>query len=435
MFQSYKSAACLREIGNGGGTLTGDGTGTANPIPVATRFPQLIGSSVSAAALFATLQAIVVGTGAVGRRIAIHLARIGIGTLGVIDPGRYDERANLVTQEIFTADLGRAKSERTGEVCKQVSPATRVLMYEGRFQDLDPVSLAEADVVFLATDNLAAEVEASYQFRLLGIPLVQASVHGETLVAQVRFLANQRADSPCLVCGYGPSEYEHLNKSSWFRCSGSHSTAGPVEQTQVVPTTSTSYLCALAADLALVQWTRHTLGLGEPVADTLLQYCGFTHRMTQTELVRRDQCRGGHMILDHRTLPGPLAECKWSSLAGLAGFNGRTHQASSLTLDNLSYVTSARCRCQTHPVERFLPGGQNLGTCPICREHITPQPFYTSRPTPGSELHAQRHRRLKELGGAAATWAVVNGNERGVLFTTAKGGSNGSNAHAGERNS
>ena len=58
------------------------------------------------------------------------------------------------------------------------------------------MTMAEADVVFLATDNLAVEVDASHQFRLLGIPIVQASVHGETLVAQVRFLENRARTTP-----------------------------------------------------------------------------------------------------------------------------------------------------------------------------------------------------------------------------------------------
>ena len=43
-------------------------------------------------------------------------------------------------------------------------------------------------------------------------------------------------------------------------------------------------------------------------------------------------------------------------------------------------------------------------------------PWGGARPTPGSDLNSQRDRPLKELGGEAATWAVVRGDQRGVLL-------------------
>ncbi|MFV2066355.1 MAG: hypothetical protein ACC645_05195, partial [Pirellulales bacterium] len=304
----------------------------------------------------------------------------------------------------------------TGKACKEISPATRVFAYVGKVQNLDPVTMAEADAVFLATDNLAVEVDASNQFRLLGIPIVQTSVHGETLVAQVRFIENQRAVSPCLICSFGPEEYRHLNQSSIFRCSGIGPGDAPSEQINVLPTMSTSFLCSLAADFALTQWSRSTPGLGSPVADTLLQYCGYTHRLTQTELDRNKTCKCGHLILERLGLPKPLAECTSSELAHFAGFEDPTLDGRSLTLGELSYVQSAVCRCDQHRVERFMPRGATLGTCAACDEPITPQPYYTSRPTPGGDLNSQRDRPLKELGGEAAAWAVVQSSERGVLL-------------------
>lgn len=411
MFQLFSPLARFREI-----VLTVAVLRFAAKLDVDQRFPRLIGLRQSAAALFARQKVVVVGVGSVGRRIALHLARLGIEVLWLIDPGRYDDHANLLTQEILATDLGHAKASSTGKACKQISTTTRVLAYEGRVQDLDPVTMAEADAVFLATDNLAAEVDVSNQFRLLGIPVLQASVHGETLVAQVRFVDNKRADGPCLICSFGPEEYRHLNQSSIFRCTGAGDASAPIEQLNVMPTSSTSFLCSLVADLALTQWTRHTLGLGQPVADTLLQYCGYTHRMTQAALGRKKNCRGGHVVLERVGLAKALAECTSGELVHFAGFADPKLEGRSLTLGELSYVQSAICRCGHHPVERFLSSGKTLGTCATCGEQITPQPYYTSRPTPGGDLNSHRDRPLKELGGDAAAWAVVQSGERGVLL-------------------
>ena len=177
------------------------------------RFPQLIGFEASAADVFAARSAVVVGLGSVGRRIALHIARLGVKQLWLVDPGRYDDGANLLTHEILASDLGDVKSTNVGRACKGIHSHTRVLAYEGHLQDLDPVTMADADIVFLASDNLAAEVDVSTRFRSLSVPVIQASVHGETLVAQVRFVANRASDGPCLICAFGPEEYRHLNQN------------------------------------------------------------------------------------------------------------------------------------------------------------------------------------------------------------------------------
>ena len=174
MFRAFESRAQFREI-----LLTPGVLPYTARLDVDQRFPQLIGLRESAGASFARRRAVVVGVGSVGRPIALHLARLGIEVLWLVDPGRYDDRANLLTQAILATDLGQSKAGSTGEACKNISPATRVFVYEGKFQDLDPATMAEADVAFLSTDNLAGEVDASYLFRLLGIHIVQASVHGQ----------------------------------------------------------------------------------------------------------------------------------------------------------------------------------------------------------------------------------------------------------------
>ena len=414
MFQPFDPAARFREV-----TLADAVSHFTASLDVGQRFPRLIGLRESAGASFARRRVVVAGVGSVGRRMALHAGRLGVGELWLVDPDRYDDRANLLTQEILASDLGHTKAGSTGKACKEISPATRVYVYEGKIQDLDPVVMARADVVFLATDNLAAEVEVSHLCRLLGITIVQASVHGETLVVQVRFVLNRNACGPCLICSYGPEEYRHLNRSSIFRCSGIRPGGGPSEQTQVMPTRSTSFLCSLAADFALMQWTRHTLALGQPVTDTLLQYCGYTQRLTQSTLIRNVNCKASHAVLQRAGLPKPLAECTSRELAEFAGLEDHSLDNWSLTLGELSYVRSAICGCREYAVDRFMSSGATLSLCAACAQPIAPQPYYTFRPVPGSEMHAQRDRPLKELGGQTAAWAVLQGGNRGVLLCAA----------------
>jgi hypothetical protein len=183
-----------------------------------------------------------------------------------------------------------------------------------------------------------------------------------------------------------------------------------------MPTMSTSFLCSLAADFALAQWTRHSLGLGQPVVDTVLQYCGYTHRLVQANLAVNGRCRGGHVVLERARLPKPLAECTFTELGQFAGLAAKTLAQSSLTLGQLSYVESAVCGCGPHEVRSFVPGGATLGSCATCAQPISPQPYYSSRPTPGSDLNSQRDWPLKKLGGAVAAWAVVQVGDRGVLL-------------------
>ena len=90
---------------------------------------------------------------------------------------------------------------------------------DGPVQELPITAFADAHLVVLATDNLAAEVEVGQRCLWLGKPLIQASVHGETLVAQVRSFVN-REGGACPACGFSAVEWAHLNRETSFSCEG-----------------------------------------------------------------------------------------------------------------------------------------------------------------------------------------------------------------------
>ncbi|MFV2067593.1 MAG: ThiF family adenylyltransferase, partial [Pirellulales bacterium] len=121
MFRLFNSHARFREM-----VLAAAVLHSTARLDVDQRFPRLIGLRESAGALFARRRVVVVGVGSVGRRIALHLARLGIEVLWLVDPDRYDDRVNLLVQEILATDLGHTKAGSTGKACKEISPATRV---------------------------------------------------------------------------------------------------------------------------------------------------------------------------------------------------------------------------------------------------------------------------------------------------------------------
>jgi molybdopterin/thiamine biosynthesis adenylyltransferase len=189
----------------------------------AVRLPTFAGGPADAARKLGALRIFIVGLGSVGGRIALHLARLGIATLWLIDPKRYKPES-LLTHEIEPRDVGQFKARTTARRCKAISSTTRVFAFSGSVEDLPLDAFADADLVLLATDNLAAEIEVGQRCARLGKTLFQASVHGDTLTAQIRIFANVDRRGPCPACGFGDVEWRMLNEQVRFSCDGFAST-------------------------------------------------------------------------------------------------------------------------------------------------------------------------------------------------------------------
>src|SRR5262249_32457442 len=159
-----------------------------------------------AAAILARQRVAVVGAGSVGGRIALHLARQRLAAITIVDPARYKSQS-VLTHEISPADVGRAKAEAVAARCQAISPGTVVTPHVARVQDLPVSQFTNCDLMVLSGDNLQSETAASEICARLAIPLVHAAVHGETLTAQVRFVAHATADGPCLACSYSADEW------------------------------------------------------------------------------------------------------------------------------------------------------------------------------------------------------------------------------------
>ncbi|HYT92303.1 MAG TPA: ThiF family adenylyltransferase [Gemmataceae bacterium] len=388
-----------------------EGEASAVAAVLAERLPRFVGFPGDAVPTLAGLKAGVIGNGAVGRDIAVHLARLQPAALWLCDRGRY-KAESLLTQSIAPNEVGSPKATSTGRVCKAISPRTAVFVCDGAVEDLPTTGFADADVVALATDNLAAEVEVGQRCLWLGRPLVQASVHGETLVAQVRYFTN-REGGACPACGFSGAEWAHLNRETSFSCEGA--TADRRErQTTTLPTMSVSFLCGLAANLACMQILRHVLNLGMPLTDSLVEYCGYTHRTVTASLTHNPECVCDHTTWERRTAPAALRDCTPAQLAESAG----------LPLADVSFQVHGSVfaellicnKCgRSQPGGRFVAPGQSAGPCSDCGSPTRAAPFYSHDPVPAGLLPGGE-RSLGQLGAESVGSVIVRGAGRAVWF-------------------
>jgi molybdopterin/thiamine biosynthesis adenylyltransferase len=155
-------------------------TGTAATGPGARRYArnrETIGSARQA-----TLErshVALVGLGGLGGAAAEILARLGVGTLTLIDGDRFEE-TNLNRQILCTHEnLGQPKAAIAARRVALINPTVAVRCIE---RYLDPVHademLAGADLAMDCLDNLPARFVLQAAARRLKIPVVSAAVAG-----------------------------------------------------------------------------------------------------------------------------------------------------------------------------------------------------------------------------------------------------------------
>jgi molybdopterin/thiamine biosynthesis adenylyltransferase len=395
--------------------VTGPRRARSFPVPPrAARIPAFVGCDPEQVrAVLDQLRVTLVGVGAVGRVIAIHLARLQIAALQLVDRARYKPES-LLTQAITPEEVGESKAQSTGELTKRISPATRVEVFDGPFEALAPTELARTDLLILATDNLSTEVRVGQRCIELRKPLVHGSVHGETLIAHARFLSNASPDTPCPACGFTADEWAHLNASTRFSCEGTDPVNAPARAT-TRPTRSVSWLCSTAADLVLMQVLRHVAGLGAPVADTVVESCGYTHRTVVSPLKRNPRCPVDHVPWTARPAPGPLGQATLRELAVAAGV--RDEELVGFLVGDTRYVEAGTCvNGHDWPVGRFVESRGADVFCGKCGEALHTQPVFAHRVVPAPVLEHRLDLPLARLGAESPAWVVVREDDRAVMF-------------------
>jgi len=311
----------------------------------AARLPDFLCTPAARRAL-ATACVTVVGSGSIGSLLVLELCRLGLGNLVIIDPGTFKVESALT--HLCPTPVGQKKVVALARLCRSF-PATAVTAVAAPVSDA-PVSLLDADVVALAGDNLACEVAVTELCRRYRVPLMQGSIDGETLVAQVRVLSNASAEDPCLGCGYGAHEWAALDASRKFSCAGSTAEAGAQPATR-----SPSFLCALAASLLAKEVVLRLVGDRRTVDNAALEYRGFLNQVVRTSLAHRPDCPLDHTAWTTLLIPRPAVSMSAAELMTRAG-PPPAGQDWVLCVDGMVYLPGACLACRPQLSEGLSEG-------------------------------------------------------------------------------
>ena len=382
------------------------------PMPLAM---PLLGCGPAALELLRKLAVAVIGCGSVGGRIAVLLARLGFGGLLLVDPKSY-KPASLATHEIGPEEVGQPKALAVARRCKGISPSTQVRAFAGPVQDLELAELAGVDLIVMAPDLLSVELHVGQCSLWLEKPLFQASVHGPTLTLHIRSFLNEKAAGGCPLCCYGRAEFDLLSRQTRFSCEGTahHGLPSPVDAPS---TNSLSPLCSMAADMAALQILRFLLKLGQPVSDTILEYCLFNHRTVISPVVRNASCKLDHTVFDQATVAAPLADLSLADLT-LRATGEAAPPDEQFEVAEHDWIELAACGCeQLKPVRQFVRRGHlELALCRQCAAPLVPLSFYTHRAVSASVLGSAAEQPLRKLGARRISSILLRTAGRGVLI-------------------
>jgi len=385
--------------------------------PRSERLPSFIDMPPGAVTALDDLRVAVIGAGSVGRNIVDRLARLQIPALYIVDPGRF-KAESLLTHPVGVEDVRRraGKAASAARLALSLSPSTSAYSFNGPIQDLDPAALVDADVVAVATDNLAAEVATTQRCLQLRKPLVHAAVHGASLVAQIRWYTNS-GGGPCIRCGFSELEKEHLDSNTEFSCTG---VTGQQHLKPAVgpPTMSIASLCSMAGDLAVMSILRHALQLGAPLTDSEVEFCGYTNQTVVSPLrPKSETCPCNHDPWQVESSPKPLRSVSLAELITASGAGGNgSMNGLAIQVDNRLFVEVAACSdCGYRPIRKFVLPGKKAGFC-RCGKAVYAQPFFSRRLVPASVVKDVLDRPLCRIGAGGARGVLVSNTERAVLF-------------------
>jgi molybdopterin/thiamine biosynthesis adenylyltransferase len=126
-----------------------------------------------------TSRVAVIGAGGLGGHVILLLARLGIGTLVVVDYDVFDE-TNLNRQALSNMEtLGKSKSEAAVRAVRSINPGVRVIPNTVKLDSSNASDiLTGSDVAVDALDNVPDRFVLERTTKKLGIPLVHGALAG-----------------------------------------------------------------------------------------------------------------------------------------------------------------------------------------------------------------------------------------------------------------
>lgn len=121
----------------------------------------------------------VIGCGGIGGDAISMLARMGVGSLNLVDEDEFDI-SNLNRQALanFTT-IGISKSEAAKEAVRLINPYTKVTAFNERLNEDNIADIVgDADIIIDAVDNLITRIIVSRYAKENGIPFIHGAIHG-----------------------------------------------------------------------------------------------------------------------------------------------------------------------------------------------------------------------------------------------------------------
>src|ERR1700732_3838570 len=140
-----------------------------------------------------------IGTGGLGSPLALYLAAVGVGTLGLVDFDVVDY-TNLQRQIIHsTADVGRKKLDSAADKLKAINPFVNLRTFDTRLSSANALELfRDFDIIADGTDNFPTRYLVNDACVLTGKPNVYGSIF--RFEGQASVFATK--DGPCYRCLY-----------------------------------------------------------------------------------------------------------------------------------------------------------------------------------------------------------------------------------------
>lgn len=214
----------------------------------------------------------IIGAGGIGSPAIQYLAAAGVGTLRVIDDDEV-ALANLQRQVLFgTADIGRAKTDVTGEAVARLNPDVR---FDPRRERLTAANvdqlIAGATVVLDGSDNFATRLTVSDACTRARIPLVSAAI-GQ-FQAQIATWRGWEPGKPCYRCFVGDAfDADDCDTCAELGVLGA--------------------MAGLAGTFGALEAVRAITGFGPDPSGRLHLFNGLTPEMRSIRIVKDPSCKG-----------------------------------------------------------------------------------------------------------------------------------------------
>ena len=306
---------------------------------------------------------VIVGLGNVGSHTAPLVARMReVSRIVLVDQDKY-ARSNVDSQSITAGECGRSKALVQALRLRRIRASLRVTAIAAEVGRV-PLGRLRGDAILACVDSRAARQYLNQTARHLGVPLVDAGVHADGMLARVSIFP-PAASAACFECGWTQREYDAIEQV--YPCQ-------PEGAPAAVPTGAPAHLGALAAALQAAECRRLLSGsaAGPDVSREIVVDAN-SHRMLATRHVRNPDCRLAEHGAWHirRLQQGPedltLAEAIGPGAPAGERRNGR------LWIEGQPFVTRLRClKCgneiATLRLRRSL--GDRERTCKSCRGRL-----------------------------------------------------------------